>query len=167
MSYCFYDKSGHFFSLTFNAENFRDDAKHVLVFVSPRNNKQQMVLTRHKRRGWELPGGKVEPGETPAAAACRELFEETGVKSNDLRWIGQYVIDPGKCGELIVKNIYAGTVYEWLDLPPGFETLESRIFTFNLQPFARGYSDFIQDNLFPLIKQFLLNRTESKPGVAD
>lgn len=28
---------------------------------------------------WELPGGKAEPGETPAVAAARELAEETGV----------------------------------------------------------------------------------------
>lgn len=30
---------------------------------------------------WEFPGGKLEPGETPAAAACRECREETGLQA--------------------------------------------------------------------------------------
>lgn len=29
--------------------------------------------------GWFIPGGHIEPGERPATAAAREVFEETGI----------------------------------------------------------------------------------------
>jgi len=31
---------------------------------------------------WEWPGGKVEAGESPAVAACRELLEEAGIRAD-------------------------------------------------------------------------------------
>jgi 8-oxo-dGTP pyrophosphatase MutT (NUDIX family) len=37
------------------------------------------VLLVRTRRGWELPGGGVEPGESPSVAAAREVLEETGL----------------------------------------------------------------------------------------
>lgn len=41
----------------------------------------QILLVRHRWRGWVPPGGQVDPGETPREAARRELFEETGVRA--------------------------------------------------------------------------------------
>jgi len=39
---------------------------------------------------WEIPGGRVEAGETAAEAARRECLEETGVLCADLRPLVQY-----------------------------------------------------------------------------
>lgn len=38
---------------------------------------------------WVFPGGKVEPGEAPAAAAVRETAEETGVVAEAIAEIGR------------------------------------------------------------------------------
>ncbi|MFF1443361.1 NUDIX domain-containing protein [Streptomyces sp. NPDC058295] len=43
---------------------------------------EHVLLVKHPVRGWVPPGGKVEPGETPRAAAARELLEETGLRSD-------------------------------------------------------------------------------------
>jgi 8-oxo-dGTP pyrophosphatase MutT (NUDIX family) len=47
-----------------------------------------LLLWRHRfvpdRWGWELPGGMIDEGETPAAAAVRELEEETGYRAGQI-----------------------------------------------------------------------------------
>lgn len=50
---------------------------------------------------WEVPAGKLDPGETPAACAARELAEEAGFAADRLDPVGSIVTCPGFCDEVI------------------------------------------------------------------
>jgi len=53
------------------------------------------LIQRADNRHWALPGGAIEDDETAAAAAVREVKEETGLEVKVLRLVGVYS-NPGE-----------------------------------------------------------------------
>jgi 8-oxo-dGTP pyrophosphatase MutT (NUDIX family) len=47
-------------------------------------NPEGRILTLYRRGWWDLPKGKIDPGETIQAAALREVQEETGLQQVEL-----------------------------------------------------------------------------------
>ncbi len=57
--------------------------KHIVVAAAMIHHKGRILATQRGygefKDGWEFPGGKVEPGESPKEAIVREIREELGM----------------------------------------------------------------------------------------
>jgi 8-oxo-dGTP pyrophosphatase MutT (NUDIX family) len=71
----------------------RDAAGLLLLYL--RDSQWQVLLTlrasalRHHTGQVSLPGGRVDPGETPEQAALREAFEEVGIGPEGVELVGR------------------------------------------------------------------------------
>ena len=62
----------------------------ILRGGSSDQRQEVLLLLRTSPRAWELPGGAVEPGESPEVAVLREVKEETGLDVRIDRLLGRY-----------------------------------------------------------------------------
>ncbi|MGR3765452.1 RNA deprotection pyrophosphohydrolase [Rossellomorea sp. NS-SX7] len=85
----FFDANGVKVELAFQEYYFGQESQHVLVICRYNHH---WLLTQHKKRGLEFPGGKREKGETLEEAAIRETYEETGGVIKDPVFVGEYKV---------------------------------------------------------------------------
>jgi len=85
------------------------------VNVIPVTPAGEVVLIRQYRHGLgdmtlEIPGGIIEPGDTPQAAARRELCEETGYKDSETELIGFVLPNPAflnnRCYTCVARDVF-------------------------------------------------------------
>ena len=97
------------------------------------DEKKRILLVRQYRLPagkylWELPAGKVDPGETPLAAAKRELIEETGYRAKKWQKLVSFFPSPGFVAErmtiFVATGLTAGTA-----TPMDDERIETRWYT--------------------------------------
>ena len=103
------------------------------VSIAARDDRGRVLLARHVEGDlWVLPGGAIEPGETPSDAAVREMWEETGLLVALTRLVGvfggaEYVIQYQNGDRTsYVMALFEATVAGGSPLPDGVEILELR-----------------------------------------
>ena len=103
------------------------------VAALPVHDDGRIVLVRQYRYAvdahvWELPAGRLDPGETPEEGARRELEEEVGLHARSLEPLLTFWVTPGFCDE--VMHLYRATDFESVPpRPDEDERIETATFT--------------------------------------
>jgi len=94
----------------------------------------EIVLVHNRTRGlWELPGGFVDPGESPDACAQRELLEESG----------QRMVSAIEAADILIKlpdgasrrgRVFHGALAPWSPFAPNAEVDACRTWAVHALP---------------------------------
>ena len=87
------------------------------------NDKGKLLLCKRKKTtNWQFPQGGIDNGETPPKAAKRELFEEVGISSSSVKFIGatkkwiKYDIPLSQRKKHFIKKKIKGQTQKWFML---------------------------------------------------
>lgn len=92
-----------------NAEACSATLSFALIMV--RDASSVLLVHNRRKKVWELPGGLIDPGESPERCAARELLEETGQAATNLclqAWLELEV--PGN-GQAMESRVRYGALY--------------------------------------------------------
>ncbi|GLZ78389.1 NUDIX hydrolase [Actinorhabdospora filicis] len=76
----------------------------------------RVMLLKNEREEWELPGGKLDPGEAPMDCVVREIHEESGWPVDVATILDTWVYDEGRLNNTVLIVTYACVVNT--DQPP-------------------------------------------------
>lgn len=85
----------------------------VVLAVDNSRSTPRVLLERQYRHAagdylWELPAGRIDPGEDELKAAQRELIEETGYRASRWRRILKFYASPGFVAETMAVYLATG-----------------------------------------------------------
>ncbi|MBF4693645.1 NUDIX hydrolase [Fusibacter ferrireducens] len=133
-----------------NCEQVTSHLKYVVI-VS-RYEGQWLLVKHRERTTWEIPGGHIEPGETPDEAARRELIEESTADQFTLVPISDYSVT--RAGEVGYGRLYYAEIRH---LKLNFDYEIERCQGFDVLPEALTYPE-IQPHLLAYVKKHINNQ---------
>jgi ADP-ribose pyrophosphatase len=103
----------------------------VVLAVDDSRSTPRVLLERQYRHAasdylWELPAGRIDPGEEELTAAKRELIEETGYRADDWRRILKFYASPGFVAETMAVYLATG-LHRGEAEPEDDEVIQKRI----------------------------------------
>lgn len=113
----------------------RDVIRHsgsiVVLAIDERKPEPLVLLERQYRHAaqsmmWELPAGRIDEGESPLAAARRELVEETGYTARDWTKILHFYVSPGFLDETMTIYLARG-LQSGVAQPEADERIQTRL----------------------------------------
>ena len=98
----------------------------ALVFAF---HEMHIVLADIRGRGWCVPSGRIEPGETAEAAARREAWEEAGVILDGVMPFGDTVIVEADGADRVLAVGFIATAAHFNPIPTPSESRAVRLAT--------------------------------------
>ena len=65
-------------------------------------HERRVVLVKNERAEWELPGGRLEPAETPSDCVVREIAEELGLAVTAAALLDCWVYEPVPARQVLI-----------------------------------------------------------------
>ncbi|KZE50694.1 ADP-ribose pyrophosphatase [Rossellomorea marisflavi] len=131
--------------------------KHIVsAAVTVLNEKGEILLINGPRRGWEMPGGQVEEGESLTDAAIRETKEESGIDIEIVKFCGIYQnVKRSICNTLFLGKVIGGeptTSAESLEV--GFFPVDVALSMVTHSNFRQRIEDSLEHTRHPIHVEF-------------
>ncbi|WP_047985578.1 NUDIX hydrolase [Ornithinibacillus californiensis] len=120
------------------------------------NDKSELLLIKGPRRGWEMPGGQVEEGESLMDAAIRETKEESGIDIEIIKFCGIFQnVERSICNTLYLGRAIGGvptTSSESLEV--GFFPIEEALEMVEFKNFRQRIELCLDEKSHPFLIEF-------------
>ncbi|TYS54429.1 NUDIX hydrolase [Sutcliffiella horikoshii] len=120
------------------------------------NEKNEVLLIKGPRRGWEMPGGQVEEGESLKNAAIRETKEESGIDVEIVKFCGVFQNVSGSiCNTLFLARAVGRTPTTSPEsLEVGFYPVEQALEMVTYMNFRERIEYCLKEEMIPFYIEF-------------